>query len=61
VTELKTPLDEHALDRRTLGTNAAVASYEEQRLKLKAARKEHENRHAVDLAHTQIGRDDEIA
>lgn len=61
MTELKTPLDEHALDRLTLGTNAAVASYEEQRLKLKAARKEHENRHAVDLVHTQIGRDDEIA
>jgi hypothetical protein len=55
VTELKTPLDEHALDRLMLGTDAAVASYEEQRLKLKAARKERENRHEGDLAHTQTG------
>jgi hypothetical protein len=61
VTEIKTPLDAHALDRLMLGTDAAVASYEEQRLKLKAARKERENRHAGDLAHTQTGRDDEIA
>jgi hypothetical protein len=44
-----------------LGTDAAVASHEEQRLNLKAARKERENRHAGNLAHTQTGRDDEIA
>jgi hypothetical protein len=61
VTELKTPLDEHALDRLMLGTDAALASYEEQRLKLKAARKECENRYAGDLVPAQTGRDDEIA
>ena len=39
VTELKNPLDDTALDRLTLGTDAAVASYQEQRLKLETARK----------------------
>lgn len=38
VTELKTPLDERALDRLTLATAPAVVAYQEQRLKLEAAR-----------------------
>jgi hypothetical protein len=33
VTQLKTPLDQCALDRLTLGTDAAVASYQEERLR----------------------------
>ena len=60
VTEVKTPLDERALDQLTLGTDAAVVAYQEQRLKLQAARKERENQHAGDLAQTQSSRDDEI-
>ena len=44
VTELKTPLDECALDRQTLVTDAAVVSYQEQRLRLQAARKARHNR-----------------
>lgn len=61
VTDLKTPLDEHALDRLILSTDAAVASYQEQRLKLKAARKERNNRQRADSSHKQTGGDDEIA
>jgi hypothetical protein len=61
VTELKTPLDEHALDRLMLGTDAAVVAYQEQRLKLQAAQKARVDRRRVDLAHTQTGGDDEIA
>ena len=61
MTELKTPLDERALDRLTLATDAAVVSYQEQRLKLQAARKARDNRQRADLAHTQTGGDDEIA
>ena len=60
VTKLKIPLDERALDRLTLGSGAAVIAYQEQRLKLQAARKERENQHAGDLAQTQSSRDDEI-
>jgi hypothetical protein len=61
VTEPKTPLDERALDRLTLATDAAIVSYKEQRLKLQAARKVRDNRRRADLAHTQTGGDDEIA
>jgi len=61
VTELKTPLDERALDRLMLGTDAAVVSYQKQRLKLRAARKARNNRQRADLAQTQTGKDDEIA
>jgi hypothetical protein len=61
VTELKIPLDKPALDRLTLGTDAAVVTYQEQILKLKAARKVRNNRQAADLAHTQTGGDDEVA
>ena len=61
VTELKTPLDERALDRLMLATDAAVVAYQEQRLKLQAARKVRDNRQRADLAHTQTGGDDEIA
>jgi hypothetical protein len=61
VTELKTPLDERALDRLMLGTDAAVVSYQKQRLKLQAARKARNNRQRADLAQTQTGKDDEIA
>jgi hypothetical protein len=60
VTELKTPLDERALDRLMLGTDAAVVAYREQRLKLRAARKARVNRQRADLARAQIGGDDEI-
>jgi hypothetical protein len=61
VTELKTPLDEHALDRLTLGTDVAVVAYQEQRLKIQAARKVRDNRQRADSANSQTGRDDEIA
>jgi hypothetical protein len=61
VTKLKTPLDERALDRLTLATYAAVVSYQEQRLKLEAARKAGHNRQRADLAQTQTGGGDEIA
>jgi hypothetical protein len=61
VTELKTPLDERALDELMLGTDAAVVSYQEQRVKLQAARKARDNRQRADLAQTQTGGDDEIA
>jgi len=61
VTEPKTPLDERALDRLTLATDAAVLSYQEERLRLQAARKARLNRQRVDLAQTQTGGDDEIA
>jgi hypothetical protein len=61
VTELKIPLDERALDGLMLATDAAVVSYHQQRLKLQAARKARDNRQRVELAHTQISGDDEIA
>jgi hypothetical protein len=61
VTEYKTPLDERALDGLMLASDAAVASYHEQRLKLQAARRVRDNRQPADLAHTQTGGDDEIA
>jgi hypothetical protein len=61
VTGLKTPLDERALDELMLATDAAVASYQEQRLKLEAARQARHNRQRADLAQTQTGKDDEIA
>jgi hypothetical protein len=61
VTELKTPLDERALDRLMLGTDAAVASYQEQGLKPQAARKVRDNGPRTDLAQTQTGEDSEIA
>jgi hypothetical protein len=60
MTALKTPLDERALDRLTLATDAAVVAYQEQRLELQAARKLRDNWRA-DLADTQTGKDDEIA
>ena len=58
VTELKTPLDERALDRLTLGSDAAVASYQEQRLKVETARKASPNRQRADLARTQSSGDE---
>jgi hypothetical protein len=61
VTEFKTPLDERALDRLTLASDAAVVAYQEQRLKLQAARKVRENRQRADFARTQSSGDDEIA
>ena len=60
MTELRIPLDTRALDRLMLGTDAAVAAYQEQRPKLEAARKARLNRQAADLAHPQSGRDDKI-
>jgi hypothetical protein len=44
-----------------LATDAAVASYQEQRLKLQAARNVRDNRQRADRAHTQTGADDEVA
>lgn len=61
MTEVKTPLDQRALDRLMLGTDAAVVAYQEQRLKLQAARKVRDNRQRTSLAQTQTGGDDEIA
>lgn len=61
MTKLKTPLDERALDRLTLATDAAVVSYQEQRLILQAARKVRDNQQRANLANTQTGGDDEIA
>jgi hypothetical protein len=61
VTELKTPLDERALDRLMLGTDAGVVAYQEQRLKIHAARKLRDNRKRGNLARPQTGGDDEIA
>lgn len=60
MTELRIPLDKRALDRLMLGTDAAVAAYQEQRSKLEAARKARRNRQAADLAYPQSGRDDDI-
>ena len=61
VTEVKTPLDERALDGLTLATDAAVVAYQNQRLKLQAARMARDNRQRAGLANTQTGVDDEIA
>jgi hypothetical protein len=61
VTELKSSLDERALDRLMLATDAAVLSYQQERLRLQAARRARHNRQQVDLAQTQTGGDDEIA
>jgi len=61
VTEPKTPLDERALDRLMLATDAAVVAYQEQHLKLQAARKARDNRQRADLARTQAGADNEVA
>ena len=61
VTELKSSLDERALDRLTLATDGAVVSYQEQRLKLEAARKARHNQQRIDLVRTQTGGDDENA
>lgn len=58
VTELKTPLDEHALDRLTLATYAAVVAYQEQRLKLEAAGKARDNGQRADSAHSKRRRHD---
>ena len=60
MTELRTPLDERALDRLTLRSDAAVASYQEQRLKVETGRKASPNRQRADLAPTQ-GSGDEFA
>ena len=61
VTEHKTPLDERALDRLMLATDAAVVAYQEQRIKLQAARRVRDNRQRADLANAQTGGDGEIA
>jgi hypothetical protein len=61
VTELKTPLDERALDRLMLGTDAGVVSHQKQRLQLQAARKARNNRQRADLVQTQTGKGDESA
>ena len=61
MTKLRIPLDTRALDRLVLGTDAAVAAYQEQRLKLEAARKARDRRERTDLANSQTGEDDELA
>lgn len=60
MTRPKIPLDEHALDGLMLATDAAVVSYQEQRLRLQAARKARDNGQRAGLEHTQTGRGDEI-
>ena len=52
MTELKTPLDERALDALMIATDAAVAAYQEQGLKLRAARTVLNERQQDDLAQT---------
>lgn len=61
MTELKSSLDERALDRPMLATDAAVLSYQHERLRLQAARKVRHNLQRVDFAQTKAGADDEIA
>ena len=61
MTELKSSLDERALDRLTLATDAAVLSYQRERLRLQAARQVRHNRQRVDLTQNKVGGDDEIA
>jgi hypothetical protein len=61
VTEPKTPLDERALDRLMLATDAAVVAYQEQHMNLQTARKARDIRQRANLAYTQTGGDDEIA
>ena len=61
MTQPKTPLDERALDRLMLATDVAVVSYQEERLRLRAARKVRGHRQQTDVPHTQTGGDDEIA
>jgi hypothetical protein len=61
VTDPKTPLDERALDRLTLASDAAVLVYQEQRLKLQIARRVRDNRQRSDLPHKQSGADDQIS
>jgi hypothetical protein len=61
VTELKSSLDERALDRLTLATDAAVLSYQQERLRLQAAGQVRHNRQRVDLTQKKVGGDDEIA
>ena len=61
MTDLKTPLDERALNRLTLATDAAVVAYQGQRRKLQAARKARNSRQRAESAHTQTGGEDEIA
>ena len=60
MTELKIPLDERALDRLTLGTDAAAIAYQQRLLQLQAKRKMR-NERGADLAQTQTGGDDEVA
>lgn len=48
MTELKSSLDERALDRLTLATDAAVLSYQQERLWLQAAGQVRHNRQRVD-------------
>jgi hypothetical protein len=61
VTELKTPLTKRALGELMLTTGAAVASYQEQRLKLQVVRKARDNRQRAELTQTQAHDDNEIA
>jgi hypothetical protein len=61
VTENRSPLDARTLDGLMLGTDAAVAAYQEQRLKLEAARMARGNRERIDLANSQTGGDDQVA
>jgi hypothetical protein len=61
VTELRVPLDKRALDRLMLGSDAAVAAYQEQRLRLEAARRARYKPQAADLSQPQCGSDDEVA
>jgi len=60
VTDLKTPLDEGALDRLTLATAAAVVAFHEQRLEIQAARKVRNDRKQAEFSQTRTSPSDEI-
>ena len=61
MTELKTAIDERAMNRMMLATGAAVIAYKEQRLKLQAARKLRDNLQRDDLVNRQFAEEDDIA
>jgi hypothetical protein len=60
VRELKTPLDERALDRLTLATAAAVVAFHEQRLEIQAALMVRNDNEQAELAQTRTNPSDEI-
>ena len=62
MTELRIPLDTRALNELGVWVPIpAIAAYQEQRLKLEAARKARDSQERTDLAKSQTGEDDELA